>query len=115
MGITYTGYIFVLGACTACIGLTDIDPKKKRLIIELFKDDMDEKTALATVTTYEPSYPNIVAKVAHMFSQDLAIRTIMNYLVGLACYGVENKKGLVLIERIFRAWFTGEKVDGNID
>ena len=98
--------LVVIGAQMACDGLEIIPDAKKKALAKVFSDYIDNVDAITElVSGYKEIAFDTLRQITNIFDSDDLAKDTFTYLIGVACVGGENKKGLDNVEKLFSAWF----------
>lgn len=98
--------LLVIGAQMACDGLEIIPDAKKKALAKVFSDFIDNDDAITEIVSgYKESAFDMLSQITKIFDSDDITKDTFTYLIGVACVGGENKKGLDNVKKLFSAWF----------
>lgn len=98
--------LLVVGAQMACDGLETLSDTKKTALVKVFSDFIDNDDDITSIVFgYKESAFDTLSQITRLFDSDDITKETFLYLIGVACVGTENKKGLDNVKKLFSAWF----------
>ena len=106
-GVQYGSILVTLGVQMACDGIEKtLTDAKKKAFAKVFSDFLDDESDVsALVLGYKEEMFDTLKQIIKIFDSDDITKDTFLYLIGAACVGGENKKGLDNIKRLLKAWF----------
>lgn len=104
-GEQYGAFLVVIGAQMACDGIETLTEAKKKAFAKVLSDCIDDESEVSALLGYKEEMFDTLKQIIRIFESDDFAKDTFLYLIGAACVGGENKKGLDNIKRLFKEWF----------